>query len=111
MVVAPPRPKTVEPETGSERKPEMRPESKPEKLRPVEAPTAPLPRTRNAQNKNSPLTKEREERGLKPGQANDDFLNMNRKIQHRQKELAGRRAYLKNFWYAVGKGLALKVLG
>jgi hypothetical protein len=86
VVTAPPRPKSVETEKKTE--------EASEKQHPVPGP--PQPRTRNAQDKRSPLTKVREEHGLKPGQ-------MDLRIQHRQKELAGRRAYLKNFWYAVGK--------
>lgn len=91
VVVAPPRPKVSDPEKDAEKQ-----ESLPE------APTSPLPRARNAEDKSSPLTKTRDERGLKPGQTDADLLNALR-IKHRQKELAGRKSYLKNFWYAVGK--------
>lgn len=97
VVVAPPRPKkdvVPDPEKDAGKRPDKEPLSR--------TPTGPSPRTRNAEDKNSPLTKTRDGRGLKSGQADAELLNALR-IKHRQKELAGRKAYLKNFWYAVGK--------
>ncbi|KAK9824593.1 hypothetical protein WJX72_011558 [[Myrmecia] bisecta] len=43
------------------------------------------------------LQKERQKKGLKPGQWDPDSSM----LAHRMKELTGRRSYLKNFWYAA----------
>ena len=55
-----------------------------------------------------PLAKVRQEKGLKPGQW--DPSSMGRKIAQREKELSGRRLYLKNFWYAAGEAEYLPAL-
>ena len=41
---------------------------------------------------------QRTKRGLKPGQLDPETAE----FAHRARELAGRRSYLKNFWYAAG---------
>jgi hypothetical protein len=91
VVVAPPRhepPKT---------KPEE--EEEEEERKPSKPPTpAPPPRPKNAEDVKGSLVKERVEKGLKPGEWAVDPL-----LAKRRKELAGRRSYLKNFWYAAGE--------
>ena len=44
------------------------------------------------------LVDQRTKRGLKPGQLDPETAE----FAHRARELAGRRSYLKNFWYAAG---------
>lgn len=45
------------------------------------------------------LADQRLKKGLRPGQLDPDVSE----VGHRQRELAGRRSYLRNFWYAAGK--------
>ncbi len=45
------------------------------------------------------LAEQRLKKGLRPGQLDTD-INL---IGHRMRELAGRRSYLRNFWYAAGE--------
>ncbi len=45
------------------------------------------------------LVDQRLKRGLKPGQLDPETAE----FAHRARELAGRRSYLKNFWYAAGE--------
>jgi phenylpropionate dioxygenase-like ring-hydroxylating dioxygenase large terminal subunit len=59
------------------------------------------------------LQDKRAKLGLRPGQ-----LDNSHELIHRQKELAGRRSYLQNFWYAVGisenvkeKPVGVEILG
>ena len=44
------------------------------------------------------LAEKRERMGLRPGQLDPQTSE----IGHRMRELAGRKAYLRNFWYAAG---------
>lgn len=93
VVVAPPRhkPPKIKPE-------EKEGEEKGEEQQPSRPPAAiPPPRPKNAEDVQGSLVKERLERGLKPGEWAVDPL-----LAKRRKELAGRRSYLKNFWYAAG---------
>ena len=46
----------------------------------------------------STLAEKRERMGLRPGQLDPQTSE----IGHRMRELAGRKAYLRNFWYAAG---------
>lgn len=46
----------------------------------------------------APLAEQRVRRGLKPGQLDPETAD----FAHRMRELAGRRSYLRNFWYAAG---------
>jgi hypothetical protein len=45
------------------------------------------------------LIERRKRMGLKPGQLDPQTAEVN----HRMRELAGRKAYLRNFWYAAGR--------
>ena len=47
----------------------------------------------------NPLAEKRERLGLRPGQMDPQTSE----IGHRIRELAGRKAYLRNFWYAAGE--------
>ena len=44
------------------------------------------------------MAEKRERMGLRPGQLDPQTSE----IGHRMRELAGRKAYLRNFWYAAG---------
>ncbi len=46
----------------------------------------------------STLAEKRERMGLRPGQLDPQTAE----IGHRMRELSGRKAYLRNFWYAAG---------
>lgn len=52
------------------------------------------------------LAEKRERMGLRPGQLDPQTSE----IGHRMRELAGRKAYLRNFWYAAG-GCSRHIMG
>ncbi len=52
------------------------------------------------------LAEQRLKRGLRPGQLDPDAVV----VAHRVRELAGRRSYLRNFWYAAGAGRSTLLL-
>ena len=57
----------------------------------------PQPKAQPKQRKET-LQDKRARLGLRPGQLDNSL-----ELIHRKKELAGRRSYLQNFWYAVGE--------
>lgn len=53
-----------------------------------------------AEESGSGLAERRGRLGLRPGQMDPQTSE----VGHRIRELAGRKAYLRNFWYAAGEG-------
>jgi hypothetical protein len=87
--LAPPRPQTTAPK----------------RLPPMPAPQLEPPAAPKADPDAEPsstggsLAEQRLKKGLRPGQLDTDIGA----IGHRMRELAGRRSYLRNFWYAAGE--------
>ncbi|KAK9917944.1 hypothetical protein WJX75_009983 [Coccomyxa subellipsoidea] len=102
--LAPPRPQTTAPK----------------RLPPMPAPQLEPPAAPKADPDAEPsstggsLAEQRLKKGLRPGQLDTDIGA----IGHRMRELAGRRSYLRNFWYAAGiaenvkeKPVGVEILG
>jgi hypothetical protein len=69
---------------------------------PLPAPEEGAPATTPRNLGSGSLTDQRLKKGLRPGQMDPEIGELG----HRQRELAGRRSYLRNFWYAVGACLS-----
>jgi len=84
--------------------PPRAPPAAPKRLPPLPTPeeriTAPKdqPAEEQTSSREGTLAEQRLKKGLRPGQLDTDIGV----IGHRMRELAGRRSYLRNFWYAAG---------
>lgn len=84
--------------------PPRAPPAAPKQLPPLPAPeertAAPQgqPAEQQTSSREGTLAEQRLKKGLRPGQLDTDIGV----IGHRMRELAGRRSYLRNFWYAAG---------